>query len=95
MSNREQCLNANLFEWTSSCYNHNWLNKKVYFWTLTPAGMNNMSELAYRIESVGKFTTNSSHVARKSDIFPTFYLKSDILVSTNSNGSIDSPYIIG
>ena len=83
--NREQCLTSNLFEWNSSCYEHNWLNKKMDSWTLTPAGISTMAELAYRIDSTGKFTTTNSHTAFASALFPTFYLKTDILVSINYN----------
>ncbi len=94
-SNREQCLTSNLFEWSSTCYNHNWLNKNVDSWTLTPAGIDSMAELAFRIDSTGIFTTVSSHLSFYSAFFPTLYLKTDMLVSSNSNGSIDFPYIIG
>ena len=93
--NREQCLNDNLFKWSSSCYNHNWLNKKLSSWTMTSAGNSTMAEVAYHVDDIGSFNDTRSHTSVKYNIFPTFYLKSDILVSTNSNGSIDSPYIIG
>ncbi len=90
-----QCLSSNLFAWDNSCYEHNWLNKKVDFWTLTPSGGGAMAELAYRVNNVGIFDTAQSNTAKNYEIFPTLYLKSDILVSINSSGTIDSPYIIG
>ena len=69
------------------CKKNNWLFKSNWFWTITP--FSNYSYDIFGINSSG--VADSTTCYRSLGIFPSIYLKSNILF-TSGTGEKDSPY---
>ena len=96
---RNQCFNTAMFNWKNAdfaeCVKNDWLNisTSARVWTITPRGANHVNWDVFLVDPAGYiyvFATYSPYA-----VFPVVYLKEDVLVSSLTNGSIDSPYIIG
>ena len=91
-TNREACLNTELYNWDSSseCYNNDWLYNSSYVqWTLTPSA--SVSYYAFFVISDGFVGTNFTH--RTSGVSPALYLNSNVKISGGS-GTEESPYTL-
>ena len=73
---------------TLKCKNNNWMSATM--WMLSP-GVNGSS--AYNAWNVSGGNVSSGTVAVSSDIFPTIYLKSNVLIESG-NGTSSNPYIL-
>ncbi len=91
-TNREACLNKELYNWSSSseCYNNDWLyNSSNYKWTLTPIASNSYYEFV--VDSYGRvYYTIANSIE---GIFPALYLNSNVKISGGS-GTESSPFTL-
>ena len=91
-TNREACLNKELYNWYSSseCPNNDWLYKSgTYHWTLTPNA--NISNHVFNVSSNGR--VNSYRTNDTNGVSPALYLNSNVKISGGS-GTEESPYTL-
>lgn len=93
-TNRNACLNKELYNWDSSsysdCKNNDWLyNSSIHQWTIMPHASN--SYYVFRVNAAGflsGYYVYSSYGAR-----PVVHLKSNIKI-VSGDGSSSNPYIL-
>ena len=106
-NDRTDCLNTPIYDWNLSskknCRENSYLPKfSSNQWILMPMQYGNNASANYAIgnsnvegyenaNGATVFTTSSNYLST----FPALYLKYNILVSLNSSGTIDDPFIIG
>ena len=91
-TNREACLNKELYNWSSSseCPNNDWLYKSgTNQWTLTPSA--GSSRLVFYVFSSGSLNTRNPHYPY--GVSPALYLNSNVKISGGS-GTEESPYTL-
>ena len=91
-TNRETCLNTELYNWDSSsdCYNNDWLyNNSNDQWTLTPDA--SYSSRVFRVNSDGFVRSTSTKYTY--GVSPALYLNSNVKISGGS-GTEESPYTL-
>ena len=92
--NRQSCLNVLLHTWrnNTTCQNNNWQFTSSSYWTIAPE---TYPIYAYQVVIVSDIT-DASYTSKNtpSPVYPTLYLKTDILVSQNSTGTVDNPFMI-
>ena len=76
------------------CQNNNWINSDTNIWTLSPRDHSGPGGATY-VRSIGGngYIASFSSAAELYDIYPTIYLKSNVLIESG-NGTSDSPYIL-
>ena len=76
------------------CQNNNWINSDTNIWTLSPRDYSGPGGATY-VRSIGGngYIASFSSAAELYDIYPTIYLKSNVLIESG-NGTSDSPYIL-
>ena len=87
-SSEDDCNTKMVQSPTYKCKNNNWMSATM--WMLSP-GVNGSS--AYNAWDVRGGYVSSGTVAVSNNIFPTIYLKSNILIESG-NGTSDNPYIL-
>ena len=95
--NRDACLNVTMFNWANSgyedCKNNNYLyNSEEIKWTMT-ADANSNNHLI-NIYNGGNVNRYDSLAYWYPSIYPTLYLKSNILI-IGGDGSLNTPYQLG
>lgn len=70
----------------SKCKNNNWLQKTIWYWSLTCSSAKN---LCYAIEASG--LANYSVASNSGGVFPSLYLLSDVMI-TSGTGDKNDPY---
>ena len=70
----------------SKCKNNNWLQKTIWYWSLTCSSANSM---CYAIEASG--LANYSVASNSGGVFPSLYLLSDVMI-TSGTGEKNDPY---
>lgn len=70
----------------SKCKNNNWLQKTIWYWSLTCSSAKN---LCYAIEASG--LANYSVASNSGGVFPSLYLLSDVMITTGT-GDKNDPY---
>ena len=93
-TDREACLNKELYSWNSSsvsdCKSNDWLyNSSNYQWTLTPNA--SASSSAFYVRSDG--FVNSSNALTARGVFPALYLNSNVKISGGS-GMESNPFVL-
>ena len=73
----------------SKCKNNNWLQKTIWYWSLT--GSSQTSTIIYAIEASG--LVNNSLASNSGGIFPSLYLLSDVVI-IGGIGDEKNPYKI-
>ena len=73
------------------CTNNNWMHKNKSYWTLSPYASTSFASLVWRVRSDGIVSSGSA--ASGGAVFPTIYLKSNILIESGKGTSSD-PYIL-
>ena len=91
-TNRETCLNKELYNWNSSsvsdCKNNDWLyDSSNYQWTLTPRSSNSNS--VFTVLSYGHVYTY--YAISRNAVSPAIYLSSNVKIS-GGEGTKSSPY---
>ena len=91
--NRNSCLNTALRVWNNSskadCKNNDYLTPSRETWTMT------LYLNSYGVIRINSGTYSNSVPAYGSgDIYPSIYLKSDVII-TSGNGTSSNPYILG
>ena len=91
-TNRETCLNTELYDWdgssVSDCKNNDWLFYSTSNqWTLTPSS--GFSYYVFRVYSTG-CAVNSTAYSRN-DVSPAIYLSSNVKIS-GGEGTLSNPY---
>ena len=93
-TNRETCLNTELYNWdgssVSDCKNNDWLYTGSYQWTLTP-----ISSSSYNVFTVagGGYVSISYAYYTNRAVSPAIYLNSNVKIS-GGDGSSSSPFIL-
>ena len=89
-SERNICVNTSLFDWNnnSNCYNNNYLNKTMDYWSLNP-------RINYTSHSfvITNYNVSINNNALPKGVFPTLYLKSSVQI-TGGSGTSANPYIL-
>ena len=79
-----------MFEWNnnSNCYNNNYLNKTMDYWSLNP-------RIDYTSHSfvITNYNVSINNNALPKGVFPTLYLKSSVQI-TGGSGTSANPYIL-
>ena len=75
------------------CQNNNWMNSDTNIWMLSPRNYNGPGGATYVSNIGGNGYIDKASAAELYDIFPTIYLKSNVLIESG-NGTSDSPYIL-
>ena len=93
-TNRNACLNKELFGWDSSsysdCKNNDWLyNSRIYQWTIMSCASNSFS--VFGVNTYGYLSIYSARNSR--GVRPVVHLKSNIKI-TEGNGSKETPYVL-
>ena len=93
-TDRNACLNKELYNWDSSsysdCKNNDWLYESSYLqWTITPRTSSSGS--VFRVGSAGFLVNNPASNA--SGVRPVVFLKSSIKI-VDGDGSSSNPYIL-
>ncbi len=94
-TNRETCLNKELYNWDSSsvsdCKNNDWLYKSgTYQWTLT--SYSGSSVVVFRVDSVGRVNIGPAYLTSDA-VSPALYLNSNVKIS-GGEGTEESPYTL-
>ena len=90
-TNRETCLNKELYNWDSSsdCYNNDWLYKSgTHQWTLT--SNSSYSDRVFDVYRRGVVSNDRANVTRRA-ASPALYLNSNVKIS-GGEGTEESPY---
>ena len=76
------------------CQNNNWINSDTNIWTLSPRDYSGPGGATY-VRSIGGngYIASFSSAAELYDIYPTIYLKSNILIESG-NGTSSDPYVL-
>ena len=76
------------------CQNNNWINSDTNIWTLSPRDHSGPGGATY-VRSIGGngYIASFSSAAELYDIYPTIYLKSNVLIESG-NGTSSNPYIL-
>ena len=76
------------------CQNNNWINSDTNIWTLSPRDYSGPGGATY-VRSIGGngYIASFSSAAELYDIYPSIYLKSNVLIESG-NGTSDNPYIL-
>ena len=93
-TNRETCLNTELYKWNGSnvsdCKNNDWLyDSENYLWTITPRSSN--SNLVFNVDSYG--SVNNSSAVNRFAVSPALYLSSNVKI-TGGDGTKENPYTL-
>ena len=75
------------------CQNNNWMNSDTNIWMLSPRNYYGPGGATYVSNIGGNGYIDKASAAELYDIFPTIYLKSNVLIESG-NGTSDSPYIL-
>ncbi len=94
-TNRETCLNKELYNWDSSsvsdCKNNDWLYSSInHQWTLTPSARYSM--LVFVVSSDGNLYS-SSFPSSTYGVSPALYLNSNVKI-TSGEGTESNPFIL-
>lgn len=93
ITSRSSCLNGDLSNWESDCYNNNWLTLMFGFdfatWTISPLTSSPGSTMS--IYSPGNIYTDDNYI--QIDVYPTIYLNSSVQI-IDGDGSSKNPYIL-
>ena len=73
------------------CKNDNWMFKNTWYWTISPYVFSGISRNVWYVGNVG--LVNGYFAADGGAVFPTIYLKSNILIESG-NGTSSNPYIL-
>ena len=76
---------------TYKCKNNNWMSKNIWYWTLSPRAFSGDSRSVWSVHSFGY--VRYDFAAGGNAVFPTIYLKSNILIESGK-GTSDNPYIL-
>ena len=93
-TNREACLNKELYNWASSseCPNNDWLYKSgTYQWTLTPSAR--YSYYAFIVASFGNVNDYSYRTYNPIGVFPALYLNSNVKI-VSGEGTESDPFVL-
>ena len=74
-----------------TCKKNNWMSKNIYYWTLSPYAFFANSYYVWFVGSAG--SVNGTNAANGGAVFPTIYLKSNVLIESGTGTSSD-PYIL-
>ncbi len=88
---RKECLNTKyyLLKDNENCINNMWLKKEATYWTLMPYSSTISSYNVASIKADGSFLGSIAKDAN--DVYPTLYLKSNIMIVSGDGSSI-APY---
>ena len=91
-TNRETCLNTELYNWNGSsvsdCKDNDWLYDSLnYQWTITPNS--SRSDLVFNLNSIGNVYNNIA--GNRYAVSPALYLSSNVKIS-GGEGTESSPY---
>ena len=94
-TNRETCLNTELYNWISSnvsdCDNNDWLyDSENHQWTLT--SYSSASNLVFHVYSNGRVSYHNADNLQRA-VFPALYLSSNVKIS-GGDGSESSPFTL-
>ena len=80
---------------TYKCKNNNWMHYGSTYsdstWYLSPVAISDNASIVWNVVGVGNFDDDKA--ARQLYVFPTIYLKSNILIESG-NGSTSDPYVL-
>ena len=76
---------------TDKCKNNNWMFKNTWYWTLSPAAYSDYDNRVWFVFGAGY--TGGNLAANLLSVFPTIYLKSNILIESGA-GTSSNPYIL-
>ena len=76
---------------TYKCKNNNWMSKNIWYWTLSPRAFSGDSRFVWSVHSFGY--VRYDFAAGGNAVFPTIYLKFNILIESGKGTSSD-PYIL-
>ena len=80
---------------TYKCKNNNWMHYGSTYsdstWYLSPVAISDNASIVWNVVGVGNF--DDDNAARQLYVFPTIYLKSNILIESG-NGSTSDPYVL-
>ena len=91
-TNRNACLNKELYNWNyssySDCKNNDWLyNSSIYQWTIMPNA--SYSKTVFNVNTSGYVTSYGAYSSR--GVRPVVHLKSNIKI-VEGDGSSSNPY---
>ena len=75
------------------CQNNNWMNSDTNIWMLSPRDYSGPGGATYVSNIGGNGYIDKASAAELYAVFPTIYLKSNVLIESG-NGTSDSPYIL-
>ena len=92
-TNKSACLGYNLYTWNSynDCYSNDYLYTNNIKWTMTP--LSSHSTDIYTIQNTGNVFWGSYWTSSNNEIYPSLYLKANILL-TGGKGTSSDPYTI-
>jgi hypothetical protein len=92
-TNKSTCLGYNLYTWNSynDCYSNDYLYTNNIKWTMTP--LSSHSTDIYTIQNTGNVFWGSYWTSSNNEIYPSLYLKANILL-TGGKGTSSDPYTI-
>ena len=73
------------------CKNNNWMQKSILAWYLLPVAISDNASIVWNVVGVGNF--DDDNAARQLYVFPTIYLKSNVIIESG-NGSTSDPYVL-
>ena len=79
---------------SAPCTNNNWMHSVITSdtWTLGVTSSTNATKYAYYIPSAGVFSSTTVYYEKA--IYPTVYLKTDVMISKKTTGEYRNPYKI-
>ena len=93
-TNRATCLNTTFNAWdqsnVSDCRTNNWLRLNDSYWTIMPVLA---SEKVYTVGTGGPVTGQNANISYF-NLFPVLYLKTNLIVDNETNGSNSNPFIL-
>jgi len=80
---------------TYKCKNNNWMHYGSTYsdstWYLSPVAISDNASIVWNVVGVGNF--DDDNAARQLYVFPTIYLKSNVIIESG-NGSTSDPYVL-
>ena len=80
---------------TYKCKNNNWMHYGSTYsdstWYLSPVAISDNASIVWNVVGVGNF--DDDNAARQLYVFPTMYLKSNVIIESG-NGSTSDPYVL-
>ena len=95
-TNRETCLNTELFNWygssVSDCFNNDWLyNNFNSQWTITPESSESID--VFEVRSHGNGSVGGGLAYERNAVSPALYLSSNVKI-TGGDGTKENPYTL-